>query len=282
MASNDEGNVGAQVDNRLDDLFGDANDGGADFQSQESGEVNDRLDEFFGDENPPLEDTAKKSEKPNPKPAQAKSAPKKPKPSKPKYNAENSELKELKSIVLQLEWEITDEVMNQLIEESGKLEAKFKSDKILVAFFQLLSSLGKYIMKKKAGAHPDSIALLNSVYEKVEEVMLNKDLSEADKKKILVTEVNKYKDLKKSIAAMPVKAKKPPETPRPKEEAYEEEHESAYEEESREAAYEEEPSAESGALKSGDVVKAIERLNQTIKTEFQALREEIQRWMEQR
>jgi len=179
-----------QVDNRLDDLFGgeDVQDdgGGEEPMAEEEagnqttdGELNNRLDNFFKKENNP----EKKSET----------------PAVDSQTLENSHVKDLKSVVLSLEWEITDQVMQKLGEEITKLENECRDDKIVIAFLQLLGSLGKYIRKKRAEAHPDSIRLLHSVYDNLEIVLVSDDMTEAAKKKMLVAQVDKYKQLKTEI-----------------------------------------------------------------------------------
>jgi hypothetical protein len=184
-----------QVDNRLDDIFGDQdggqeggmsdNAGASDEGGRESrggtttAEIDTRLDNFFEKEE------------------HASSAP--PKAPVDTSVLEKTAIKELKSVILSLEWEITDQVMQKLGEEIAKLEIKYKNDKIVVAFLQLLGSLGKYIRKKRAEAHPDSIRLLHSVYENLEESLLSSELSEVDKKRMLVSQVSEYKRLKDEI-----------------------------------------------------------------------------------
>ncbi len=277
MSSN---NITAEVDNRLDDLFGEGSDQEQDDGILEKkGTVEGRLDDFFGEDNkkkgPGVVENKKKE---NPEKEHAAGIP-----------DEDSQLKDLKSVVLSLEWEISDQVMDRLGEEISKLEKKCKDDKIVVAFLQLLGSLGKYIQKKRAEAHPDSISLLNSVYDNLEQVMLSKGLTEAVKKKMLVGEVNKYKKLKEQIATTKAKVKteeRPVEsvTPVPEDVAAQEEEytEPSVTEESvyagEEPAYHPPVTAGSGSYE--DVVNALERINQTLKAEFKALRNELQLWRE--
>ncbi len=275
MSSN---NITAEVDNRLDDLFGEGSDQEQDDGILEKkGTVEGRLDDFFGEDNkkkgPGVVENKKKE---NPEKERTARIP-----------DEDSKLKDLKSVVLSLEWEISDQVMDRLGEEISKLEKLCEGDKIVVAFLQLLGSLGKYIQKKRAEAHPDSISLLNSVYDNLEQVMISKGLTEAVKKKMLVGEVNKYKKLKEQIATTKAKVKteeRPVEsvTPVPEDVA-------AQEEEYTEPSVTEEPvyageepaypmAAGSGSYE--DVVNALERINQTLKAELKALRNELQLWRE--
>lgn len=132
---------------------------------------------------------------------------------------QDSPLRGLKTVLLSIEWEITDEAMTTLIGELDKLEDKYKDDKNLLLFLRLLATAGKYIKSSKANAHPGAIRMLNSVYKSLEIVLLSKGITEAEKKKILNTHVKEFKKLKEQIAlrkASKVKEKKvkPPEETR--------------------------------------------------------------------
>ena len=193
MAPSDESNITEQVDNRLDDLFGDdvlkdqdnapvraekPMDG---IRNDEEAAASEAPDGLFESETSPTpgNDTAAV-----------------------KIDAEeieNSPIKELKSIIMSLEWEISEPLMEKLEEEILKLEILSQNDKIILAFLQLLGSLGKYIRQKRARAHVDSITLLHSVYESLEKSMLSEDMSDGAKKKMLIAHVTQYKKLKQEI-----------------------------------------------------------------------------------
>ncbi len=112
----------------------------------------------------------------------------------------SSLIRELKSIVLSLDWEITDPVIQKLGKEIERLKKACKEvckdDKVIISFLQLLDSIGKYIQEKKAEAHPDTMSLFNAVYENLETLMLSEGLSDAEKKKMFVTQVSRYKEIK--------------------------------------------------------------------------------------
>ena len=67
-------------------------------------------------------------------------------------------------------------------------------------FLQLLGSLGEYVKTNRGNAHPQTFKILNSVFSCLEDVVLSKDMSELEKKKILRTEMNKYKQLRKQVS----------------------------------------------------------------------------------
>jgi len=186
----------------------------------------------------------------------------------------NSLIENLKSVILSLEWEINDQIMQKLGEEIDNLKTAYKNDKIVVAFLQLLDSLGKYIQKKKAEAHPESISLLNSVHEQLETVMLSEGMSEAEKKKMLVAQVTQYKKLKEELKGAP---KSEPEA----------ESERAVPEPVNRAEVAAAPSRDeedpplSGAA-SQDIIQALREINKTIKAEIGALRDELRSWRESR
>ena len=110
----------------------------------------------------------------------------------------DSPLRELKTIILSIDWEITDEVMTKLIEQIAVLKKTFKDDKIPLVFLQLLGSLGEYIKFNIGKSHPDAFKILNSLFNELDKVVQLETLTESEKKQILSIEVNKYKTLKKT------------------------------------------------------------------------------------
>lgn len=106
----------------------------------------------------------------------------------------------LKSLVLSIEWEITDQTMQKFSEETEMLKGAYKDDNIMPALLELLDILGKYIREKKAEAHPNAISLLISVCESLEIIMIFPELSEEEQRKRLEAVVSKYKQLKADLS----------------------------------------------------------------------------------
>ncbi len=163
MVDNIDQDIVEEVEKRLDDLFGDSN--GFNFK-EDAGRVEDA----------PIREEAT-------------------------TDIEDTPLKDLKSIVLSIEWEITDEIMNRFLGQVESLKAEFGDDKVIMMFLQLLTAVGKYIKAKKASADPDVVKLLNSGYAGLEKVLLTKNITEVEKKKLLVVEVNKFKKIKERLAS---------------------------------------------------------------------------------
>lgn len=113
--------------------------------------------------------------------------------------AENP-LRDLKATLLAVDWEINDDIMADMLLHAGKLEKTFQDNKVNQLFLQLLQAVGKYIKAQKANAHPDAIKLLSSIYTGLEIVSMAEGMTDAEKKKILKIEVDRFKSLKKKVA----------------------------------------------------------------------------------
>ena len=141
-----------------------------------SNELESRLDDLFGENNGALPD-ADDSEA-----------------------AAHYPLAELKNLILSIDWEITDEVLAKFIQQIKDLKLTYKHDKIVLTFLQILNSLGDYIKVNRARSHPKTFKILNSVFSSLDKVVLTRDMPEAAKKKILRSEMNRYKELRSQIS----------------------------------------------------------------------------------
>jgi len=139
-------------------------------------EIEGRLDDLFGEEKTPQKTDGKSGD------------------------IKEYPLKELKAVILSIDWEITDDVMNRLAEQVVGLKKRYKDDKIVFILLQLLGSIGEYIKTSRGKSHPDSFKFLNSLYKNLDKVVCAKSLSEPEKKKILSAEVNKYKVLQDKLS----------------------------------------------------------------------------------
>jgi len=192
---------------------------------------------------------------------------------------QNSPLRNLKGTLLSIDWEITDDIMDNFLAEIDRLQEAYASAKIPVLFLQLLGSVGKYIRNQKARAHPDSIRILNSVYSSFEKVLLDPGLPETEKRKLLYSEVNRFKALKQDIARdKTVKAEAAQEAGTPAAPA--EEQPSA--EAAGTAVASPSPAELAGMQPHEAFAYALEEIKQVIKSEFQALRAELRLWREGR
>lgn len=113
----------------------------------------------------------------------------------------SSPIARLKTIILSIDWEINDDILNQLDEELYELGTTWADDKIKQVYVQGLSKIGKYIYKEKAGAHPNAIKLLITFYHNLEKIIINEEsMSEEEKKELLLADVKKFDQLKSQIS----------------------------------------------------------------------------------
>ena len=189
-------------------------------------DLENRLDDFFSDSLPAQEKAPTDEQEPS--------------------NA-TLPLKDLKSSILAMDWEITDEGLTAFIEQIGNLETEVADDKVNQKHLKILNSLGKYLRSHKSKAHPDTIKRIMSVYSALEESVTNSGLSQADREKRLKEEIIQFQQLKSQIVkpnsqVSPQKAQETMQT-----------------------------------VSVDAVIKAIDGLKSTITAEFAAIREELKR-----
>ena len=195
--------------------------------------------------------------------------------------------KELKAILLSIDWEITDEIMAHFVDVLSKMKQAFRGDKNVHVFLQMIGSMAKYLKLNKAKAHPGVIEVLNAVYSAMEKVNLDTGITEKEKERILLREVRRFKNLKNEIAGSRVKRKhgSGDETP-------EENHDSpkkekrdhrpgmsglSAEDETKEGY---EDTARGPATRPEAFAYALEEIKALIRAEFRALRADLRRGME--
>lgn len=177
MSSQNGNSIFEELDNRLDDFFAEDND----FLSEES--IEDSEDEMGL-----LAEDFEESTKNESKSGQSFVPPVKDNPGK-------SPLDTLKAVVLEMDWEINDENLNVYLKEINHLKTEFEADRALFLFFKLHTAIGKYMIHKKAGAHPEALKFLYQVFNSLEKAFV-KDISTYDKNRLVLTEVTNFKNLK--------------------------------------------------------------------------------------
>ena len=149
--------------------------------NQLDAELEDRLDELFGNEN------AKAHENQT-------------------VVTSDGPLDELKSSVLSIDWEITDEGLQHFAQKINAARETYSDDKIVTIFLQILGSLGDYIKSNRGNAHPKTFKILTSVFAGLEQVVNGTEMSEIEKKKILQVELKRYNELRGLIQQNKAKA----------------------------------------------------------------------------
>ena len=141
-------------------------------------DLENRLDDFFSDALP---------------------SPNQPAADEPPEVQTDMPLKDLKSTILAIDWEITDDALVAFIDQVDELTDQHADDKVVRTFLKILKSLGKYIRTHKSKAHPDTIKRIMAVYDSLEQALVNDELSGDQKEKMLQDEVREFKELKAKI-----------------------------------------------------------------------------------
>lgn len=114
---------------------------------------------------------------------------------------EESQISKLKTIILSIDWEITDEILRECNEELLVLKDIWADDKIKLVYVQALEKLSKYIYQEKSNAHHNAIKLLLAFFYNLEKIVSTESLSDVEAKKILQKDIQRFDHLKKQISA---------------------------------------------------------------------------------
>ena len=144
-------------------------------------ELNNRLDALFED-GPALEDQGRKDP-----------------------------LEGLTAVILEMEWEIGEETLGKYLREVRGLKSLFVNDKALSVFIKLLETLGKYLMAKKAQAHPESIRFLKALHEDFQRVNAP-GTSPGERNRSAMAQAQAFRQLKSRIVPSTPSAQPPSKT----------------------------------------------------------------------
>jgi len=204
---------------------------------------------------------------------------------------EQSPLSNLESVVLTLDWEISDEAVSSFLSEVESLRSSSSGDKLQENFLKILHSLGKYIQRRKEQADPEALNLLQTVFADLKKSAGSEELSRTEKKDLLRKDIEQYNVLKSRISqgkasrsadhGQEYRREASPDSGREEKDAAAVEKESQHLAGSLERS-EEEPTVELGTQpsQSGDaqnktVFDAIEELKEVIREEFRQLRKDL-------
>lgn len=116
-------------------------------------------------------------------------------------NPNEEVLFKLKSAVLNIDWEISDETLTDLAGELAKLQDKWAGKKVLLVYLQILGALCQYIGVSRGKSHPGAFLLLKEAFHGLETVVMNPAMAQAEQNKDLMAYAERYNQLKKEISA---------------------------------------------------------------------------------
>lgn len=112
---------------------------------------------------------------------------------------DDSPLTRLKSIILSLDWEISDDILDELAEEVEALNGMWKTDKVAQVYLQGMDKVGKYLRAEGAYAHPNAIKLLLTQYYNFEKIISSPNIKGEDITALLKADIRKFKVLQYQI-----------------------------------------------------------------------------------
>jgi hypothetical protein len=163
-------------------------------------EVASRLDEMFAEEEEPAYGNNGRKEQPEEKAAQN-AAVTEAAGADSTIAREVSGISNLKALVSEIEWEITDTTMRGFLNEIDNLKQKHSKDQVLLMYLRLHESIGKYIKARKVRAHPEAIKFVSSVFNSFEKVLGTPDMPLMQKKNLLAEEMKIFKNLKQKLTS---------------------------------------------------------------------------------
>jgi hypothetical protein len=120
--------------------------------------------------------------------------------SRPSESVTVSSLDELRSFMLTIDREISEETIAALNTEVKKLEKSYASDTHVLALLKIMSLLVGYMKLEKADVHPDTTNLLNSAFQCMESVAENKGISTHEKIRLIRKEIDNFNKFKGKIS----------------------------------------------------------------------------------
>ncbi len=115
---------------------------------------------------------------------------------------EESPLTRLKSIILSLDWEISDDILQELADEIVELQQVWEGDKVAQVYLQGLDKIGRYLRDEGAYAHPNAIKLLLTFFYDFEKIVSSPDMNGEEISILLKTDVRKFKILQYQISQL--------------------------------------------------------------------------------
>ena len=112
---------------------------------------------------------------------------------------DDSPLTRLKSIILSLDWEISDDILQELQDEVESLQQLWKGDKVAKVYLQGLYKIGNYLRAEGAYAHPNAIKLLLSFFYNFEKIISSETITGDAISSMLKSDVRKFKILQYQI-----------------------------------------------------------------------------------
>jgi pilus assembly protein FimV len=112
---------------------------------------------------------------------------------------DDSPLTRLKSIILSLDWEISDDILDELGEEVTNLQKMWEGDKVAQVYLQGIEKIGKYLRLEGAYAHVNAMKLLLTLFYNYEKIISSPNISGDEITTLVKSDIRKFKVLQYQI-----------------------------------------------------------------------------------
>ncbi len=116
---------------------------------------------------------------------------------------EHKTLLEIHAAILGIDWEVTDETLNDLTEQLTVLKDEFADSRYIQIIIRGISTLNNYIDEERARTHPEAFSLLHVFFNTLETLVDDKELDDDSSQKLLINCVNRLNTLKSLITQTP-------------------------------------------------------------------------------
>jgi hypothetical protein len=130
-------------------------------------------------------------------------------------------LEKLKSAILNIEWEISDENIGLLNQELAALRGVWRGQKVHMIYLQILGALIQYVASTKEQGNPRAFPMLRTAFDSLEDMVVHPGDEEQKAKKVM-EHVDAYNELKRSLGSgksAPAPAPAPKTEPKPEPES---------------------------------------------------------------
>ncbi len=109
-------------------------------------------------------------------------------------------LEKLKSAILNIDWEISDDNIGILDQEIAALRPVWQGQKVHMIYLQIMGALSQYIASTREQATPAAFPMLRNVFDSLEDMVVNPSDEDQQTEKAMV-HVDAYNELKKSVSS---------------------------------------------------------------------------------
>ena len=112
---------------------------------------------------------------------------------------EESPLEGLKSLVMTIDWEISESTLNALLEELNSLRTRYAGDKPVSILLKMMTSLSSYVQKRKGSSHPESIQLFHAVAKDLAKIVEDPGMDPRTRNAVVKKDIDRFQGLKSEI-----------------------------------------------------------------------------------